>query len=561
MATKLANDQIRENEAVTLAAAVADTSLLAGDTVVISDRAYGVFDVVLSSSVTDNTYNIVQCTGVANLALVLRAEAHSFAAACGVTFDGSTDDGDALQHVFDNSDILDNSSDGLSELQLPTGTCIVNAPITIPSLTFKLTAPGMGRTQIKAGASFPTTGHRGVIEIPADGQFIEIDGLNIDCASRAQYGILTPITGAPSDDRKHVVIKNTQVVKATEVCFAIASWMLTMEQCRGGGNNTSTVIFDIGKITIDGTTSSREGTTTSLTNCYALQPQDYGFRFTSIAGLVLNACSADNLEHANKPYAYRFENCTATMTGCECESVARYIESVGSDTAQHITANTCRFTGGGKVASTAQLIQLSGGSLNFRNTFIDDSSVGGNVTYAVSAGAGGRRVTFDSSSSNLSASTNSLTTNDQLTEVSPVTKARVTMSGTDQTGVATATETQVEFDVEDYDIGSNFDTTAAAWDFTVPGNGFYRISGQLTFVDIANNAFVQARIKTGSTILCKPYAQASNGGTEMTTVQFDYTGHFSKAEVITVHGYHTHGSNRDIEGDKDATYLHIEKVM
>lgn len=56
----------------TLSQAVANTSLYEGAVVTISDRGYGVFDAVLASSVTPNTYNIVQCTGVPALALVLR---------------------------------------------------------------------------------------------------------------------------------------------------------------------------------------------------------------------------------------------------------------------------------------------------------------------------------------------------------------------------------------------------------------------------------------------------------------------------------------------------------
>jgi len=61
----------------TLAAAVADAGLVDGDALNIAERASGngggaIWDVVLSSTVTENTYDIVQCTGVATLSLVLR---------------------------------------------------------------------------------------------------------------------------------------------------------------------------------------------------------------------------------------------------------------------------------------------------------------------------------------------------------------------------------------------------------------------------------------------------------------------------------------------------------
>lgn len=75
MTTQLASNQIKENPTknfTTLASCVADVDLVLGEKVRIADRADGIFDVVLASGVTPNTYNIVQCTGVGTLALVLR---------------------------------------------------------------------------------------------------------------------------------------------------------------------------------------------------------------------------------------------------------------------------------------------------------------------------------------------------------------------------------------------------------------------------------------------------------------------------------------------------------
>jgi hypothetical protein len=475
----------------------------------------------------------------------------------GAVGDGSNVDGALIQAVIDASDAKDPSSNGLSVVYCPPGTYLTNTVITTRSATFKMMGPGMGRAAFKAGSSFPTTGHRGVIEIPADGQFLEIDGINIDCDSKAQYGILTPVTGAASDDRKHVVIKNTQVVKATEVCFAIASWMLTMEQCRGGGNDTSKVIFDIGKITVNGTTSSREGTTTYLSNCYALQAQDYAYRFTNIAGMVMDACGADNNDYDNETYVFRFENTLATLNGVDTEQNNRLFDLSGSAT--RVTVNNSRFTGNGSVASTTQLIQLSGGRLDLRNTNLDTASVGGNVTNCVQAGASGVRVTFDQSSTDLASSTNSLTTTDQLMCVDPVQAASVHRNGADQTGIVTATETKLELNSEDYDIGSHYDASTN-YDYTIPATGFYRITGHVEIIDLGDQKFVQARIKSGASQIYKAYAHNSSSAGERTTVMIDYTAHFSKSEVLTFYVYHNHGSNRDIEGDKDATRITIERL-
>ena len=63
----------------TLALSVADTNLVDGDALNIAERTTGngggaMWDVVLSTTVTENTIDIVQCTGVATLSLVLRAK-------------------------------------------------------------------------------------------------------------------------------------------------------------------------------------------------------------------------------------------------------------------------------------------------------------------------------------------------------------------------------------------------------------------------------------------------------------------------------------------------------
>lgn len=62
----------------TLAAAVADTGLVDGDALNIAERTTGndgafVADVVLSSTVTEDSYSIIQCTGVPTLSLKMRA--------------------------------------------------------------------------------------------------------------------------------------------------------------------------------------------------------------------------------------------------------------------------------------------------------------------------------------------------------------------------------------------------------------------------------------------------------------------------------------------------------
>jgi hypothetical protein len=91
-ASSVARDFVH-NEA-TLDAAIAATNIVAGDSINVVEReaTFGggaMWDVVLSTTVTENLYDIVQCTGVPTLSLVLRAgDIISFRAFGGVTGGG-----------------------------------------------------------------------------------------------------------------------------------------------------------------------------------------------------------------------------------------------------------------------------------------------------------------------------------------------------------------------------------------------------------------------------------------------------------------------------------------
>lgn len=97
------NDGITLNS--TLSAVVNDTELLVGQVYVLSDRDNSLCDIVLSSSVTENTYNIVQCIGVPTLSVVLRGISDTTAIRYGFVNDGITDNTGALQHVVSNTDV------------------------------------------------------------------------------------------------------------------------------------------------------------------------------------------------------------------------------------------------------------------------------------------------------------------------------------------------------------------------------------------------------------------------------------------------------------------------
>ena len=186
----------------TLAAAVADTGLVDGDALNIAERTTGngggaMWDVVLSSTVTENTYNIVQCTGVATLSVVLREKNMTFAA-WGAPTDG-TDAEPAVEHRLQW--MLDNS---LEEVGMEGKTYTLNAPVAATGAgKIKITGSGT----FKAGASF------------ADGQTNENlhimtfsgDAPQTLTTSTLFYNYLTMATTIPSTKKgdRIVIIDNT----------------------------------------------------------------------------------------------------------------------------------------------------------------------------------------------------------------------------------------------------------------------------------------------------------------------------------------------------------------
>lgn len=99
----ITNDTLFTLDFDTLNDAVIDTFLLDGQVAQIKERTSGngggtIWDVVLSSTVTENTFNIVQCTGVPTLSLVIRDNVIATAEAWGIIadFNGTTGTDNAL---------------------------------------------------------------------------------------------------------------------------------------------------------------------------------------------------------------------------------------------------------------------------------------------------------------------------------------------------------------------------------------------------------------------------------------------------------------------------------
>lgn len=144
-----------------LAGAVADTSLVDGDALNIAERTAGnaggaMWDVVLSSTVTENTYNIVQCTGVGTLSLVLRLKSGVRYTTQFGAYNGLADSFGAI-----NAAILSLPEGG--EVYLPIGNINIGPNtirddlLTPTTVGRTITLIGYGSTEDQAGSGLVTT--------------------------------------------------------------------------------------------------------------------------------------------------------------------------------------------------------------------------------------------------------------------------------------------------------------------------------------------------------------------------------------------------------------------
>ena len=178
----------------TLNDAVIDTELVDGDTVDVKERAAnggggGLWDVVLASTVTTNTYNIVQCTGVGTLALVLRVDAVIYADRLGINSGGSDASGNdsVLAHLVTYA-----TSFSVGErpvIEWPEGEIAYT------------TSPNWGHSDLKSrgagsgGTRFTYSGSGAAWNIDpsaTDTNFrygISHKGFSIDCGSSATHGV------------------------------------------------------------------------------------------------------------------------------------------------------------------------------------------------------------------------------------------------------------------------------------------------------------------------------------------------------------------------------------
>jgi hypothetical protein len=171
----------------TLNDAVTNTALKTGYTVSIKNRdsngGGSLWDVVVASSVTPNTYNIVQCTGAPALALVLKPSTEGVisAKAAGFIADNSTDNRPALEAIKA-------SISGIVEIFFDFGTYAFSQ---IDLLDTNLVLRGINRRTTFAGIA--GSSYSDFVQLGSSSQIFTgsyIAGIKLEGVSKQQTGML-----------------------------------------------------------------------------------------------------------------------------------------------------------------------------------------------------------------------------------------------------------------------------------------------------------------------------------------------------------------------------------
>lgn len=134
------------------------------------------------------------------------------------------------------------------------------------------------------------------------------------------------------------------------------------------------------------------------------------------------------------------------------------------------------------------------------------------------------------------------------------TKARVHLSA-NQINIPNKTVTLVNFDLEDYDIGSDFDTVNHK--LIIPKTGYYLLNGQLALHPIKFEKVAQCLLfNNGTNILRNTQYNSIEGGiiySGTPTIQY-----LSASDEITVKTWHNNGDNvPDIMSDQRDTFFEV----
>jgi hypothetical protein len=335
--------------------------------------------------------------------------------------------------------------------------------------------------------------------------------------------------------------------------------MSDVKRCRVNGGNYAYGFYH-GRIIVNGVTASRESTTTIYENCYALQCAGYAYYFDSIAGLVVDACAADN-NTEDGTYAIRLVSCHATVNGMDAEDNARAIAL--TDATNTVVFNGGRFIGlaPASIGTTQDnLISVSSnGRVSFNNTRFDVATLNDYDYFVKTTSAA--EVIYNSGSTLLSGYTNDVV---QGTLRCHDYQCYLRARKANAQSINSAVETLVAFDndstSEAFDIGGNFDT--GTYTFTAPLAGLYRYTAKLLYNNSAlatDGTRFEIRLKLNSSDIDTGYNHAA---ADDSNVSVGCSGliYMETSETLKVYAYQNSGLSVPLGLGGNACLLHVERV-
>ena len=126
--------------------------------------------------------------------------------------------------------------------------------------------------------------------------------------------------------------------------------------------------------------------------------------------------------------------------------------------------------------------------------------------------------------------------------------------------VPSTTDTDVLFDVENWDTGSNFASSI----FTAPRTGYYIVSGQVAFISAIAPANYYVKIFAGvsgsETQRFQFNIVVENANPYGVQLPFNDIVYISAGDVVKIRTYHTTGSTRTIDNGSIKTFVNIREI-
>lgn len=139
------------------------------------------------------------------------------------------------------------------------------------------------------------------------------------------------------------------------------------------------------------------------------------------------------------------------------------------------------------------------------------------------------------------------------------TMARAYLSA-DQLNLVNCITTQVEFNVETYDPGGNFNTSTHK--YTVPVKGYYQVSATLEFLDLVADKYYAVYVRKNGSIFARAFVHASSNGSGLVSTTISDIQLFEVGDLIDVAAYQfTWVNTVDIGGGSEKTYFAIALIQ